>query len=190
MTSNSRRLSVGLSAAVFAVLAGCAADPSDEEPVTLAAGNYFITTSQELAGTPAADYDPMGSLDLNVCVFPDEAADFPEAFTRAYLVPSDCTLKSWTRKGNAFHGVRVCPFSGQAEITLNLEFEGVISADRIKVLGQNKIHIPDSLRATADPASVRDLERSMVPMSRLEFRYAATRTGDCEKLSMPFSSRL
>jgi hypothetical protein len=190
MVLNAQMRSVGLLIAVFAVLAGCAADPADEDPITLAAGNYFITTSQELAGTPAADYDPMGSLDQNVCVFPDETADFPETFTRAYLVSADCTLKSWTRKGNAFRGVRACPVSGQAEITLNMEFEGVVSADRIKILGQNKIHIPDSLRATAAPAAVRDFERSWVPMSRLEFRYAATHTGDCEKLSMPFSSRL
>lgn len=186
MTFDSLYCSVGLSAALLAALAGCGAGPAGEEPIILAPGNYFITTSQELAGTRAADYDPMGSLDLDVCVRPDEAANFPKAFTRAYVVASGCELEAWARDGNAFRGVSACPVSGQAVATMNLEFEGVVSAGRIEILGRNNIHVPDSLRATADSAAVRDLERAYVPMSRLEFRYAGKRTGDCESLATPF----
>ncbi|WP_447757650.1 DUF3617 domain-containing protein [Sphingopyxis fribergensis] len=188
MTFNSLYRSVAAPAALLAALAGCDSGPAGEEPIILAPGNYFITTSQELAGTPAADYDPMGSLDLDVCVRQDEAVDFPKEFARSYVVAGGCELKAWAREGNAFRGISACPVSGQAAITMNLEFEGVVSAGRIEILGHNNIHIPDSLRATADPAAVRDLERSYIPMSRLEFRYAAKRTGDCEPLATPFKA--
>lgn len=180
---------VGLSAVLLLAFAGCAAGPADEEPVTLAPGNYFVTSSQSVAGVTVPD--PMISVDENVCVFPDEAADFPKAFTGFYLgSATGCAADEWAREGNAFHGVTSCSPDGQALVAFRKEFEGVVSADRVEVVGRIKVELPDPLPAAANSGEVEELKRAVAATNRnrIELRYTAVRTGPCEKLAMRFGT--
>lgn len=179
----------GLSAGLLLALAGCAADPADETPVRLAPGNYFVTSSQSVAGTTIPD--PMISIDENVCVFPDEAADFPRAFTDFYLgSAAGCSVDDWEREGNAFHGIASCPTEKETMIAFRKEFDGVVAAGRVDVVGRVKVRLSDDLPAPTDPSEVEDRKRAVAATNRnrLELRYTAVRTGDCGKLSMPFGT--
>lgn len=173
-------------AAIFLLLAGCTADPASEEPITLAPGNYHVTSIGGFEGVPSAGRDPSGPLDEHICIEPGDVENFPEAFTREHTAATpatgDCQLDNWKREGNAFDGVSACPLGDRSMSngSLNHEFEGVISTDRVELHSQLKIRFSEAGLARADPALAQELRRAAAVTNRIEMRFSAVRTGDCK----------
>lgn len=167
-------------AALSGLMASCspAGDPATQEPVELMPGLYQIT----LSGTGLAQFAQQGpgETEGEICVRSGDDSRFPDRMARNYFsMHSGCTAVPEPRVGNAFRGTVSCPLDPR-ELTgeVTIDYEGVVSADRVVVTSRTKFSaqpVPGAL----SPEEQRELAAGSAFMAMVGIQITAVRAGDC-----------
>jgi hypothetical protein len=176
-----RNIQVAVFAASLSGLtAGCspAGDPATQEPVELMPGLYQIT----LSGTGLAQsiQQGPGEAEGEICLRSGDVSRFPDRMARNYFsMHPGCTASPEPREGNAFRGKVSCPLDPR-EMTgeVAIDYEGVVSADRVVVTSRTKFSaqpVPGAL----SPEEQREFAAGSALMEMVGIQIKAVRAGDC-----------
>jgi len=152
--------------------------PAAQEPIELTPGLYQITLSG--AGLAQFTQQRGGKTEDEVCVRAGDVSRFPDRLARNYFsLHPGCTFSPQARQGNAIGGTLSCPLDPQRAMgKITLDYEGVISADRVETTGRMKIEarsVPGAL--SEEEAS--QLAQGAALMEQVGIKVVAIRSGDC-----------
>lgn len=166
--------------ALSALLAACspAGDPATQEPVELSPGLYQIT----LLGAGMAQFTQQspGKTEDEVCVRSSDVSRFPDRMARNYFsMHPGCTASPEPREGNAFVGTVTCPLDpDRASGKITIEYEGVVSADRVVATSRMKVEAKP-VPGTMSPKEQRQVAQGAALMEMVGIQVTAVRAGDC-----------